>query len=126
MSWKILLFIGSGSFIGGILRYMASWLFASKVPHGFPWGTFVVNVTGCFFIGLVYGWIAQGRISGDWRLFLTTGVLGGFTTFSAFSHESVTLIHNGHQGLAATYVISSVVLGLVATIAGIAFARLFG
>ena len=119
MSLKILLIIGMGSFCGGALRYLVSFPFLHKYPHGFPWGTLLVNVIGCFCIGLLYGYAERWAFPKEWRLFLATGVLGGFTTFSAFSNETVTLFNNGQYGYAITYVLASVLIGLALTFLGV-------
>ena len=112
---KLILAIGAGSFIGGVFRYLLSVLIQSKTTAHFPLGTLTVNIIGCFFIGIVIGFFDKGQISNGWKLFLATGVLCGFTTFSAFSVETFTLFREGHVGYALLYVIGSVVLGLVAT-----------
>jgi fluoride exporter len=125
MSYKILLLIGTGSFIGGVLRYWVSFPFLHRYPHGFPWGTLLVNIIGCFCIGILYGYAEKGFLPKEWRLFLATGVLGGFTTFSAFSNESVTLFNNGQYGYVMLYVLGSVMVGLLATFLGVYIGRLF-
>jgi CrcB protein len=116
---RIILFVGLGSFIGGIARYLLSQLIQNKAVTAFPYGTLSVNVLGCFFIGLVYSLPERWGLSNEWRLFLMTGILGGFTTFSAFSLESIALMRGGQMGPALVYVASSVVFGLLATWAGI-------
>lgn len=125
MSFKFLLLIGTGSFIGGVLRYLISFPLMHKYPHGFPWGTLIVNIIGCFCIGLLYGYAERWPFPKEWRLFLATGLLGGFTTFSAFSNETVTLFNNGQQAMAIVYVLTSVLLGLGATFLGLYLTRLF-
>ena len=112
---KILLLIGTGSFAGGILRYLLSQFLQAKTPSMFPVGTLAVNIIGCFFIGLIVGFIDRGTLASEWRLFLITGLLGGFTTFSAFSMESVNLLREGQVGYALTYIGLSICLGLFAT-----------
>ncbi|MFO7924602.1 MAG: fluoride efflux transporter CrcB [Bacteroidales bacterium] len=92
---KIILAIGTGSFIGGVLRYLLSQLVQTKFLSTFPFGTLTVNIIGCFLIGLVFGLTDRGNLTQEWRLFLATGVLGGFTTFSAFSIESLSLFRDG-------------------------------
>jgi len=82
-----------------------------------------VNVIGCFFIGLVFGLAEKGNLTNEWRLFLITGVLGGFTTFSAFSNETVALIREGNLWYASSYVASSIGIGLLATFLGISIAK---
>ena len=122
---KILLAIGTGSFIGGILRYLISQLINTRTLSAFPFGTLSVNIIGCLLIGIVYGFVDKGSLTNDWRLFIATGVLGGFTTFSAFSHESVAMLREGHTGYAFAYIASSVLLGLLATYGGILLAHRF-
>jgi CrcB protein len=77
-----------------------------------------VNIIGCFFIGIVIGFFDKGMVSNEWKLFLATGVLGGFTTFSAFSAETFTLFREGHFAYALIYVFASVLVGLAATYVG--------
>jgi fluoride exporter len=124
MSLKILLLVGTGSFIGGILRYLISTPLLHRHPHGFPWGTLLVNVAGCFCIGLLYGYAERWPFPKEWRMFLATGILGGFTTFSTFSNETVTLINNGNYASASVYVIMSVIIGIAATFLGIFISRM--
>lgn len=112
---KILLAVGLGSFIGGIARYLLSLPLPIKLGTHFPWATFAVNILGCFAIGLVYAIFEKGLISTEWRLFLATGILGGFTTFSAFSYETVFLFRSGLALQAGLYVVGSISLGLLAT-----------
>ena len=114
---KLILAIGAGSFIGGIFRYLLSLLIHTKTTTNFPLGTLIVNLIGCFFIGIVFGIFDKGQMSHEWRLFLATGVLGGFTTFSAFSNEAFILFREGNAGYAFLYIFASVVLGLLATYA---------
>ena len=114
---KIILAIGAGSFIGGILRYLLSVFIHSKTATQFPLGTLAVNITGCFFIGIVMGFFEKGLVSNEWKLFLATGVLGGFTTFSAFSVEAITLFREGCAAYSLLYIFASVALGLSATCA---------
>ncbi|HEV2833420.1 MAG TPA: CrcB family protein [Hanamia sp.] len=78
---KILLAIGVGSFIGGISRYLMTLFIQNKFLSAFPYGTFVVNITGCFLIGIVYALSEKGNINAEWRIFLAPGILGGFNTF---------------------------------------------
>ena len=112
---KIILLIGTGSFIGGVFRYLLSLLIQAKTASPFPLPTLTVNVIGCFLIGIVIGIFDKGQLSQEWKLFLATGVLGGFTTFSAFSNETIILFREGHAGNALLYITTSVILGLLAT-----------
>ncbi len=116
---KIILAIGIGSFLGGIMRYLISQIIRTKNFSGFPFETLGVNIIGCFLIGLVFGLSSKINIPEGWKLFLATGVIGGFTTFSAFSIETVNLIKTGHILLASTYIGSSIFLSIASTIAGV-------
>lgn len=115
---KLLLVVGVGSFIGGAGRFALTQFVHTRYPTAFPYGTFTVNVVGCLLIGAVYGLTAKENFSQEWRLFLATGVLGGFTTFSAFSVETVGMLKQGLVTAAAVYVCASVGFGLLATFAG--------
>ncbi len=121
---KLILAIGAGSFIGGICRYLMSLFIQQKIFSTFPFGTMSVNILGCFLIGLVFGLSDRGNMSQEWRLFLATGVLGGFTTFSAFSNETVGMMRDGQFVYASVYVLSSIALGLAATFIGIMIIRI--
>ena len=112
---KLILAIGTGSFIGGVFRYLLSLLIQTKTTTNFPFGTLIVNIIGCFLIGIVFGIFDKGQISHEWKLFLATGLLGGFTTFSAFSNEAFILFREEYVGYAFLYIFASVVLGLLAT-----------
>jgi fluoride exporter len=113
---KNLLLVGLGGSIGSMVRYAASLLIKSKL---FPFATLSVNIIGSFIIGLVFAMsIKEDGISDNWKLFLTPGICGGFTTFSAFSLENVELLQSGKIGMALTYIILSVVLGIAAAFLG--------
>ena len=111
---KSLLIVGAGSFVGGVLRYCVSMLMKPVCGQGFPWGTLLVNLSGCFVFGLMFAllgkWNAQ---NGPWLLFLTTGLCGGFTTFSAFAHESVQMLQNEEFLAFFCYVFASAALGFL-------------
>ena len=116
---KIVLMIGLGSFIGGASRYLVTLAIQNKFLSTYPFGTFAVNVIGCFLIGIVYGLSEKGNINVEWRLFLATGILGGFTTFSSFSNETVSMLRDAQYWQAFSYVASSAIIGLAATFGGI-------
>jgi fluoride exporter len=121
---KLLLYIFLGGGIGSVFRYLLTLSVNRQLTTAFPTGTFVVNVTGCFLIGLLYGIaIRYSWFNAEWRLFLITGICGGYTTFSAFSYEAVGLIREGNYGYFLLYVAGSVVLGLLATMGGTAIMR---
>ena len=125
MQAALLVFVGSG--IGGVLRHLVNVLGMRLLGPTFPWWTLTVNVVGGTAMGMIVGWFAlrAGEGSGQTlRLFLTTGIVGGFTTFSAFSLDAVVLWQRGESGLAAAYVIASVVLSIGAVMAGLAVMRL--
>ena len=122
---KIVLAIGTGSFFGGILRYLLSQFVQSKFLSAFPFGTLTVNIIGCFLIGLVFGLTDRGTLTPEWRLFLATGMIGGFTTFSAFSFETVGLLRDGQLWYATAYIVGSVIIGLLATLIVISIIKFF-
>lgn len=111
-----LLLVGLGGGIGSMLRYGASVLTGNRI---FPYATLAVNITGSFIIGLVFALsIKEEGLSNSWKLFLATGICGGFTTFSAFSLENMALMQSGKYGIAVTYIILSIVLGIAAAFLG--------
>ena len=115
---KDIILVGIGSGIGGICRYLIS-LAVSHECNGFPWGTFTVNVGGCFLIGILWGATSRlHNISPAFLLFLMVGFCGGFTTFSTFSKESLALLQSNHYLLFSLYTIGSVILGLIAVALG--------
>jgi CrcB protein len=116
---KLVLMIGFGGFIGTVFRYLISLGIQNKFLSTWPFGTFTVNIVGCFLIGIVYALSDKGNIPAEWRLFLATGILGGFTTFSSFSNETVNMLRDSQYLYAFGYVLSSVILGISATFAAI-------
>ena len=118
----LIVFIGAG--IGGALRHGVNVAAVRLFGYGFPFGTLIVNVVGSFLIGLLAGYFAfRPGIPQDIRLFLTTGILGGFTTFSAFSLDGALLIERHAYALAAVYIAGSVAASLVALFLGLALFR---
>lgn len=115
---RILLLIGIGGFIGSTARYGFSQFIQSKFLNVFPYGTLSVNIIGCFVIGILYAISERTTLQPEWRLFLATGVCGGFTTFSAFSLDTITLLRDGEFFLSAVYILFSVAAGLLATYLG--------
>ena len=112
----LVVFLGAG--VGGALRHAVNRL-SLPTGSGFPLATWAVNVSGCLVMGVVVGWFAFRGQSGQlWRLFLTTGILGGYTTFSTFSLEVMLLWERGRVGSAIAYVVASVVVSIVAVFAG--------
>jgi CrcB protein len=118
----LIVFIGAG--IGGALRHGANIGATRLFGFGFPYGTFIVNVVGSFAMGLFAGYFAyRPGISQHVRLFLTTGMLGGFTTFSTFSLDAALLIERHAWGMALGYAVGSVAAGLSALFLGLALFR---
>lgn len=115
---KLFIWVALGSGLGGVLRYAVSTLFLDKTKTEFPTGTFIVNLAGCLLIGILFGLFQKSKPDLGWQLFLTTGLLGGFTTFSAFSLESIQLWQTGHFKMVITYVVLSVIGGLLLTALG--------
>jgi CrcB protein len=120
----LIVFLGGG--IGAALRHGVNLLSARLLGTGFNYATLFENVSGSLVMGLLIGYFAfAGAASQHWRLFLTTGILGGYTTFSAFSLDSVLLYERGEIGLAALYVVLSVVLSIAGLLAGLTLVRQF-
>jgi CrcB protein len=127
MAWKEYLWVGVGGVLGAWARYGLSATILARTAEktAFPWGTFVINVTGSFLLGAFltlyerYGWSAH------WRLLIAVGFLGAYTTFSTFEYESLRLLVDGESGLALRNIVGSVVAGLIGVCAGVACGRLF-
>jgi fluoride exporter len=118
----LLVFLGGG--LGSTLRHIINVASARILGTAFPYHTFIINITGSTVMGLIAGYLAfKGEASQPWRLFLMTGILGGYTTFSAFSLDAVLLYERGETGLAMLYVLGSVVLSIVGLVAGLALVR---
>lgn len=113
---KSVLLVAIGGAIGSVARFkVSSWILHQTVTWKFPLGTFIVNVIGCCVMGLLAGLIVKNEFfSADVRIFLLTGIIGGFTTFSAFGLETFYLLQRNEVGIAFTYVVLSVVCGLLA------------
>jgi CrcB protein len=108
-----------GSAVGGLMRFITSYLIQQKIGARFPTGTFAVNLIGCFLIGMIFSLAAKNaQGSDDLKLLLATGFCGGFTTFSAFAIENMELFKSGNNLTALTYILLSVTLGIFATFAG--------
>ncbi len=124
MSWGVIGAVALGGALGSVGRYVVASAVGHAVGTAFPWGTLAVNVIGGFVIGaLVEAFALRWSVTPELRAFLITGILGGFTTFSAFSLEIVTMIERGAWSPAGAYVVASVALSLLASFAGIGAMR---
>lgn len=120
---KNILSVGAGSFIGGIGRYLIS-LAMKGVSKGFPWATLAVNLSGCLMIGLFWGFLSRNASEGtSWGLFMTVGLCGGFTTFSTFSKEALTMLQGGQTWGFVSYITMSVLAGIALAALGYYIAR---
>ncbi|MGE3145599.1 MAG: fluoride efflux transporter CrcB [Pseudorhodoplanes sp.] len=120
----LIVFLGGG--LGAALRHGVNVLTPRMLGQSFPFATAIENVSGSFVMGLLAAWFAfKGDASQSWRLFLTTGILGGYTTFSTFSLDAVLLYERGATGLAVLYVLASVLLSIAGLLAGFALVRYF-
>lgn len=104
-----LILVAVGSAIGGVARYLLSYLFSTHVGVGFPWATLTINASGCLLIGVLYG-LTEHSVA---RNLVGVGILGGYTTFSTFSWEAMTMLQDRRVGAAMTYIGVSLFLGLL-------------
>lgn len=116
---KLIILAGLGSFIGGAFRFAAGIPFQNKLLFVLPFGTLIVNIVGCFLIGILFTIGEKGIINPEWRTFFIAGILGGFTTFSSFSIETIQMFRDGYTIRALTYCCLSVFGGFAATLLGI-------
>lgn len=125
MSWQNAALVAAGGALGSVLRWLVIVTAGARYGAAFPWGTLAVNLAGSYLIGVVAE-LALGPVSVSpaLRLFLATGICGGFTTFSSFTLDALVLTRDGNPGVAALYVGGSVALGLVALYLGVVTARL--
>ena len=122
MDRYVLVFAGAG--LGGLARYLAGGWIMAKYGGRFPLGTFVINVTGSFLIGVLMTLFTERFVPHpNWRLFLVVGALGGYTTFSSFEYESYQAVRDGARWLGILYVTGSVLVGYAGVWLGAVFAR---
>jgi CrcB protein len=124
MTLRNILLIGTAGGVGSIFRYLCQKYLYAWYPHPFPFGTFAVNLLGCFLIGLFYSLSERGNLlSPEWRLMLVTGFCGGYTTFSTFAYENITLLRRGDFLYFGLYAAGSVLLGILFTYLGMILIR---
>jgi len=122
---KPVVFVGLGGFIGAVSRYLTSLLVSKFTGNGFPWGTIAVNMIGCLILGVLTGIIIDKEFSWPVREFFIIGILGGFTTFSAFGLETYDMLKSGSMNSAAGYVGISLIAGVISVGAGFFVSRQF-
>lgn len=121
---KNIVLVGLGGAIGSILRYLSSVLVDRYCQSLFPWATWIINIAGCFIIGLLLGFLERQQLaSPDVRLLIVTGFCGGYTTFSTFAAENFNLLQGGQTGIALLYITTSVTIGILAVWLGLSLAR---
>lgn len=121
---RTLLIVGTGGFIGSVLRYLVHIFVDKDLSSSFPWGTFVANIAGSFIIGVIFALAEKGNVlSSEWRIFLAVGICGGFTTFSSFSYNNLTMLRE--QAYASFFLNAggSLFFGILAVYAGFLLAR---
>lgn len=121
-----MLWIGIGGFLGANARYAFGRWIGHHLGIAFPWGTGIVNVTGAFLIGVIFTLLTDRVDDPMWRQLVIVGFLGGYTTFSSFTFESVTMMQDGRWMPALAYIVGSNALGLLACFAGISLVRASG
>lgn len=122
---KTLFLVGTGGFAGSVLRFAISKFVALQSTSLFPLGTFCVNIFGSLVIGIIYGLALKNLATSEMRLLIATGFCGGFTTFSSFSFEFLTLLRSDQISLAMLYAIGSLAAGLFAVWCGLILAKMF-
>lgn len=116
--------VALGGALGSVARFLASQWSQRLLGPQFPWGTFLVNVTGCFFFGVIAGLLPARQVPGaSFRLFLLVGVMGGFTTYSSFAFETIELVNAGRVVPAMAHVVGQLTVATMAMAAGLLLAR---
>lgn len=119
-----LLLVALGGALGASIRYLLGLWIAARVGPDFPWGTFIINVSGSFLIGVALGLVSEGYLSAEMRLFVAVGILGGYTTFSTFSYETLELLADGTMRAFLFNALGQLAAGLVAVYLGLSLSRL--
>lgn len=125
MAWKSLLLIGLGGGLGSIFRFLVSHNCQKYFTSLFPWGTLLVNLTGCLLIGLFLGFSMKSQaFENNFRFLLIIGFCGGYTTFSAFALENLELFNQGKYALVLLYILSSVLIGILCVAVGVYLSKM--
>src|SRR3954470_18137964 len=120
------LLVALGGAIGSAARYLVGAFIANRFGPDFPWGTFIVNVSGSFLIGVILSFVGGGQLPAGARPFLAVGIMGGYTTFSTYNHETLQLIQDGEFGAATFNTLGQAVAGLIAVYLGVVLGRAVG
>lgn len=121
---RTILIVGAGGFIGSVMRYLVQVFVEKGISSTFPWGTFVANIAGSFIIGIVFGLVNKGNfLSAEWRMFLAVGICGGFTTFSSFAYNNLSMLKEQAYGQFIWNVGGSLFFGLLAVYLGMILVR---
>lgn len=121
---RTILIVGAGGFIGSVMRYLIQFFVEKNVASTFPWGTFIANIAGSFIIGVVFALAQKGNLlSAEWRMFLAVGICGGFTTFSSFAYNNLSMLKDQAYGQFIWNVGGSLFFGLLAVYLGMILVR---
>ncbi|MDD2380989.1 MAG: fluoride efflux transporter CrcB [Mariniphaga sp.] len=122
---RTVLIVGSGGFIGSVMRYMVQHIMEKVLISTFPWGTLIANVTGSLIIGMVFGLAGRGNVmNAEWRIFLAVGICGGFTTFSSFAYNSFSMLSERDWRALLLNTGGNFFLSLIAVYLGVVLIRL--
>lgn len=117
---RTILIVGTGGFIGSVMRYLLQIFVEKDLTSTFPWGTFIANILGSFIIGIVFALAEKGNVlSAEWRMFLAVGICGGFTTFSSFAYNNLTMLKEHSFGQLLWNIGGSLFFGILAVYLGI-------
>jgi fluoride exporter len=122
---RTIILVGTGGFIGSVMRYLVQYYMEKSMMSTFPWGTLAANIAGSFIMGAVFAMADKGNIlNAEWRIFLTVGICGGFTTFSAFSYNNYMMLKEQIYGSLLLNIGGNLLLGIFAVYLGVVFIRL--